>query len=102
MSLSSLQPPVSKIQTPPTLPFLLSQAAVTALRKGQIVDAVKLVRLERNIGLHEAKDAIDTYLQSQPTLKKRIDDARADAQEGLLRWLIFLLTGSVGLAYVLM
>ncbi len=65
------------------------------------MEAIKLVRLERNIELHEAKDVIDTYLQSQPVLKNRIDETQADAREGLLRWLMFLLIGGVGLAYVL-
>lgn len=65
------------------------------------MEAIKLVRLEQNIGLHEAKDAIDTYLQSQPALKNRIDEAHANAREGLLRWLIFLFIGGAGLTYVL-
>ena len=62
---------------------------------------MRLVRLERNIGLHEGKDEIDTYLLSQPALKNRIDETQADAREGLLRWLIFLLIGGAGLTYVL-
>jgi hypothetical protein len=36
-----------------------------------------------------------------PVLKNRIDEAEADAREGLFRWLIFLLAGGVGLAYFL-
>ncbi|MDF0667350.1 MAG: hypothetical protein P0119_14915 [Nitrospira sp.] len=70
--------------------------------RGQIVDAIKLVRLEQHIGFNEAKDLIDTYLRSQPNLKIRIDEAQADAREGLLRWLTFLLAGGAGLAYFLM
>jgi ribosomal protein L7/L12 len=74
---------------------------MAALWQGRRMEAIKLVRLEQNIGLHEAKDVIDTYLQSQPALKNRIDETQADAREGLLRWLIFLLIGGAGLAYVL-
>lgn len=74
---------------------------MAALWQGHRMEAIKLVRLERNIELHEAKDVIDTYLQSQPVLKNRIDETQADAREGLLRWLMFLLIGGVGLAYVL-
>lgn len=99
---SSLQPPISEIQPAPPLNPSLSRAAVTALWKGQVIDAIKLVRLEQNIGLNEAKDVIDTYLRSQPALKTHIDEAQADTREGVFRWLIFLLTGGVGLAYVLM
>lgn len=101
MSLSSLQAPISEVPAvaprKPTLP----QTAVAALWQGHLIEAIKLVRLEQNIGLHEAKDVIDTYLRSQPALKNRIDEVQADAREGLLRWLIFLLIGGAGLAYVL-
>lgn len=102
MPLSSLQPPISEIQATPPLNPSLSRAAVTALWKGQVVDAIKVVRLEQNIGLNEAKEMIDRYLLSQPTLKNRIDETQADTREGLFRWLIFLLIGGAGLAYVLM
>jgi ribosomal protein L7/L12 len=72
---------------------------VTALLKGRTIEAIQLVRHEQNIGLNEAKDLIDTFLRSQPVLQKRIDEA--DAREGLLRWLIFLVAGGGGLAYFL-
>jgi hypothetical protein len=71
------------------------------LWQGRIVEAIRLVRLEQNIDLNEARNVIDTYLQSQPILKNRIDTTQADAREGLLRWLIFLLAGGGGLAYLL-
>ena len=74
---------------------------MTALWQGHRIEAIKLVRLEQNIGLHEAEDVIDTYLRSQPALRNRINEAHADAREGLLRWLMFLLIGGAGLAYVL-
>jgi hypothetical protein len=102
MPLSSLQSPITEIQTTPSLSPALSQAAVTALWKNQIFDAIKLVRLEQDIGFDEAKELVDSYLRSQPTLRNQIEEARADAREGLFRWLIFLLAGGMGLAYVLM
>ncbi len=102
MSLSSLQPSVSEAPTASPLYHALPPAAVTALWKGQILDAIKLVRLEQNIGLHEAKGLVDSYLRSQPTLRNRIEEVQADAREGLFRWLIFLLAGGMGLGYVLM
>ena len=99
MRLSSLQPPISESPTAPPLCPALSQATVASLLKGQVIEAIKQVRLEKNIGLNEAKDVIDTFLWSQPALQKRIDEA--DAREGLLRWLIFLVIGGGGLAYFL-
>jgi hypothetical protein len=102
MPLSSLQPPIPEIQTAPPLNATLPQTAVSALWQGHMIEAIKLVRLERNIGLSEAKDLVDTYLQSHSALKNRIDETQADTREGLFRWLIFLLIGGAGLAYVLM
>ncbi len=101
MPLSFLQPPLSEIPTTPPPPPTLPQPAIAALWQGRIVEAIRLVRLEQNIGLNDARNVIDTYLQSQPTLKNRIDTTQADAREGLLRWLIFLLAGGGGLAYLL-
>jgi ribosomal protein L7/L12 len=37
---------------------------MAALWQGHMIEAIKLVRLEQNLGLHEAKDLIDTYLRS--------------------------------------
>lgn len=102
MSLSSLQPSISEVQTALPRDLTLPPTATAALWQGHRMEAIKLVRLERKMGLHEATDVIDTYLQSQPTLKNRIDVAQADAREGLLRWLLFLLIGGAGLAYLLM
>lgn len=102
MPSSSLQPAIAEAPTAPPLYPALSQTAATALLNGRVIDAIKLVRLEQHIGFNEAKDLIDTYLRSQPALKIRIDEAQADAREGLLRWLIFLLAGGAGLAYFLM
>jgi ribosomal protein L7/L12 len=74
---------------------------VAALGQGHLIDAIKLVRVEQNIGLKEAKEQIDAYLRDQPVLRTRIDQTQADAREGLLRWLMFLLIGGAGLAYFL-
>ena len=101
MPLVSLQSPISDAQTVPPLYPVLSQAAVAALWKGRVTEAIQMVRLEQNIGLAEATDLIDTFLRSQPALKSQINEVQADAREGLLRWLIFLLTGGVGLAHFL-
>ncbi|MCS6303770.1 MAG: hypothetical protein H8K07_08900 [Nitrospira sp.] len=48
-----------------------------------------------------SSEALTAPVQSQPTLKNPIDDAQADSREGVVRWLIFLLAGGVGLAHFL-
>jgi len=79
----------------------LSEAARSALQRGQITDAIRLVRMEQHLGVQDATHQIDRYLKTQPALKHRIERVQADTREGVFRWIVFLLIGGVGLAYVL-
>ncbi|HVZ46245.1 MAG TPA: ribosomal protein L7/L12 [Ramlibacter sp.] len=54
----------------------LSPAAVAALQQGNKIEAIKILREERNIGLKEAKDAVDDYVRSQPALQAAMAEAR--------------------------
>ena len=72
----------------PTPPSSLSQAAIAALWKGQMIEAIKVVRQEQNLGLKEAKDAVEAYLTTQPDLKKRMAMAQAEQKQGCVRWLV--------------
>ena len=80
---------------------VLPPAAVSALWHGQVIEAIKVVRLERHVDLKDAKDQVDAYLRQQPVLKKKVEQIQADSRDGLLRWVAFLLMGAVGL-YVLL
>ena len=51
----------------PTPPSGLSPAAIAALWKGQMIEAIKVVRQEQNLGLKEAKDAVEAYLRHNRT-----------------------------------
>ncbi|HKU51522.1 MAG TPA: hypothetical protein VJQ25_03565, partial [Nitrospira sp.] len=50
----------------------LPKPAVDALWHGNVIEAIKVVRHERNIGLKEAKGVIDAHIASEPALKKKI------------------------------
>ncbi len=102
MPSSSLQPAVCDVAQAPVAHAALPQVAVTALWRGQVLEATKLVRADHNVGLKEAKELVTAYIQTQPALRNQIDQAQADTREGLVRWLIFLLVGGVGLAYLLL
>ena len=101
MPLSSLQPPISDTPTAPPPDSALPPTAMAELWQGHKIEAIKQVRLEQNLGLQEAKDLVDAYLQTQPSLRRHIDQAQADARDGVLRWLLFLLVGGAGLMYFL-
>ena len=75
----------------------LPQGAVTALWRGQVLEAIKLVRVEQDIGLEEAKELVDAYVHTQSGLRNRIGQTHADARDGLIRWLIFCLVGGAAL-----
>ena len=101
MSSSSLHRPITESSQRSLFDQPISEAAVAALRRGQIIDAIALVRKEQHVELKEAKAFIETYLRSQPTLQRRIEQDLADARAGLLRWVWFLLIGGAGLLYFL-
>jgi hypothetical protein len=77
----------------------LPKAAIDALWQGNVIEAIKVVRQERNIGLKEAKDLVDAYLASQPALKKKMDQVLATAQQRFVRWLIGFLVLAAGVSY---
>jgi hypothetical protein len=72
--------------SPPTLP----SEAVSCLRQGRVIDAIKIVRAAHGIQLKEAKDMVDAYVASQPTLKQIMAARQAEAKTQLLRWLVIV------------
>ena len=80
----------------------LPKTAVEALRHGNLIGAIKVVRQERKIGLKEAKEEVEAYLASQPALKKKMDQVLATAQRRFIRWLIGFLVLAAGMAYLVM
>ena len=68
----------------------LSVAAVAALQQGNKIEAIRIVREERNIGLKEAKDAVDEYVSSKPALQASLAEAQKKATQGFLRWIAII------------
>lgn len=101
MAPSSLHPPIAEPSQTSLFDQPLSEAAVAALWKGQVLDAVTLVRKEQHVDLKKAKSSVEAYLQTQPALQRRIEQDLADARAGLLRWALFSLIGGGGLLYFL-
>ena len=80
----------------------LPKAAVEALWQGNLIGAITVVRQERNLGLTEAKGQVETYIASQPALKKKMDKVLATAQIRFIRWVIGFLILAAGMTYLLM
>jgi ribosomal protein L7/L12 len=66
----------------------LPAAAIAALHEGRKIDAIKIVRRERGVELKEAKQAVDSYVRSQPALEAALDARQAVAVRTLLGWIV--------------
>lgn len=78
----------------------LSNAAVELLWRGDVLGAIKIVRVERNLGLKEAKDLVDAYIRSQPSLRQKMEQAQAEMWRKLKRGFIVALIVAAAAAYV--
>lgn len=80
----------------------LPAEAIAALGRGNVLEAIKAVRLNRPIGLKEAKDQVDAYVRSRPALKQTMEEFHAQSRQGVLRFLIFLAAVGACIAYFVM
>ena len=72
--------------TPQTSTEQLPSAAIAALHQGNKIEAIKIVRRERGIGLEEAKDAVDLYVQGDALLQSKFAAAQAGSKRRFLIW----------------
>jgi hypothetical protein len=70
-------------ETNPPLP----ETAVAALYKGNKIEAIRIVRQARGIGLKEAKEAVEDYILTQPVLQRRMAEIDAGRRKGCLPWI---------------
>lgn len=68
----------------------LPDAAIAALTNGRKIEAVKILRREWNIGLKEAKDAVDQYLSGNNLSTGVRRAPTIEAGIGRLFWLVFV------------
>jgi ribosomal protein L7/L12 len=64
----------------------LPVAAVEALRKGQTIEAIKILRQERGLDLRDAKQAVDQYVRANPSLERAMQAAQAGPRSGCAVW----------------
>lgn len=78
----------------------LSNAAVELLWRRDVIGTIKVARQERNLGLKEAKDLVDAYIRSQPSLRQKLEQAQAEMWQKLKRGLLVALIFAAAVAYV--
>jgi len=70
----------------PTLPT----EAIAALKAGSKIEAIRVVREQQGIGLKEAKEVVEAYIEATPTLRQQLAAASARGARGLLQWIVLL------------
>jgi ribosomal protein L7/L12 len=66
----------------------LPSTVVSALSKGEKIEAIKLLREARGIGLKEAKDIVEEYVETHPELSRQLAAAQGEMLKSFLRGLI--------------
>jgi len=71
----------------------LPPAALQALQQGRMIEAIKIVRTERNVGLKQAKEQVEQYMQQHPDLLRQSRVAQTQQQGKVQRviWVLGLL-----------
>jgi hypothetical protein len=69
----------------------LPAAAIVALNRGQVIEAIKRVReAEPGLGLAEAKSRVDAYAARDPMVARQLEQRRKAARNRLVRWVIVI------------
>jgi hypothetical protein len=87
-------------EPPPSPSF--PATAIPALEQGQTIEAIKIVREQRGLGLKESKDLVDAYLKTRPDLQRRLQAAQSEAWRGFVRWLAVFLALAAAAGYALL
>lgn len=79
----------------------LPNEAIAALERGSKIDAIKHVRVNQGVGLKEAKEIVEQYLENNPGLKSRMMSANAEAAKGSFKWILLLAVVALVVYYLI-
>jgi ribosomal protein L7/L12 len=68
----------------------LPAAAAAALAGGQMIDAIKQLRLAEGIGLQEAKQRVEAHVRRDPVLKAQYEERQAQTKRKLTQWFLII------------
>ena len=68
----------------------LPPAALQALQQGRMIEAIKIVRTQHNLGLKQAKEQVEQYMQQHPELLRQSRVAQTQ-QQGSMQWVMWML-----------
>ena len=81
------QPPFEQVRTV-TGELQLPSEALNELYAGNKIGAIKYTREHNRIGLKDAKDFVEDYIDKNPAIKAEMDAVQAESLRRFLHWLI--------------
>ena len=66
----------------------LPARAVSALREGRTIDAIKAVREVEGLDLKGAQVRVEAYLAADPALQKRLAERQRELRKRLIGWVL--------------
>lgn len=73
--------------------------AVTALRNGSKIEAIKHVRETHHVGLKEAKEIVERYIDANADVRQHMSAANAESAKGCMGWVALLLAAALAVYY---
>ena len=64
--------------------------AIAALERGSKIEAIKCVRIAQGVGLKEAKDIVEQFIERSPEIKHRMASANAESARNGLGWIALI------------
>jgi len=68
----------------------LPAEAIAALKNGSKIEAIKCVREQQGLGLKEAKELVEQFIEANTEIKNHMLSANATSAKISLRWLIVI------------
>ena len=80
---------------------VMPTAALVALQKGKLIDAVKAFREKNGGGLKDSKEAVERYLDKHPLTNRQFREAASLERRRVATILMLILLAVLALGYVL-
>lgn len=78
----------------------LPPAAQAALQRGNHIEAIKIVRTQTGLGLKEAKDQVDQYLDANPQLRRNLQNNAGQAGQYVKLGMVFVMALAIAAWYL--
>ncbi len=68
----------------------LPATAAAALSTGKLIEAIKQVREAEGLGLMEAKQRVEAYVERNPGLKAQLADLQVQLKRRIIKWVLII------------